>query len=698
MRKICLAAVAAIALPGLSSGQDYFVSPSGNDNFDGSSSQTTPGSLATGPFKSLERAQQAIRDLKVKGKFTESITIHILPGQYNLTHPLQFDKRDSGLPGREIHWQAEPGQMVISGGIELLNCRSDNQRLWTCPTSNLNLDNIAYVNKDRMLGDIPGFELFVNGERMQLARWPNTDWAHIGLPEDDHTHFTSMEKLPTDLEADSGTQVHIMPGNDWYDQFIGVAQIEASQNDILLKEKTRYKLQSGRRFYLRNIESQLDAPTEWYYSAKLAQLSFIAQANANPQSIVVSAIDNLIQINGADYLHFSGLRLRYSSETAIVASNTENLTFDEMEISQVGRYAIVAQNALHFSLVNSRIHDTGAGGIVLGGGDRNTLSPSANLIANNDIHHVGRILMTYMPGIEVSGVGATVEHNKISHSPSAAVVFRGNDHLLQKNEIHDACEQASDCGAIYTGRDWTFRGNVIRYNSIHDINGYGLTAVDLNRNTVTYTKPNLAQGIYLDDAASAFLVYGNILNNAGQMAIQLGGGRDTTIENNVIATNRGYAVYVDNRFPNYNWQANLDNLNKVPYQSELWRSRYPELARPMRHANWPEGNTITRNIIIDTGSNRSIVHYYMPAESNAISQNILWSHTGNIRLDYQILDTGKSRAAATWQEWQTEGFEKNSALVDPCAAIVGNQVSFCPESPAWRLGFQALPNDIGLKK
>ena len=49
--------------------------------------------------------------------------------------------------------------------------------------------------------------------------------------------------------------------------------------------------------------------------------------------------------------------------------------------------------------------------------------------------------------------------------------------------------QASDCGAIYSGRDWSWRGNVIRNNYIHDIIGYGMKSVDVAKNQVVYQSP-----------------------------------------------------------------------------------------------------------------------------------------------------------------------------------------------------------------
>lgn len=50
--------------------------------------------------------------------------------------------------------------------------------------------------------------------------------------------------------------------------------------------------------------------------------------------------------------------------------------------------------------------------------------------------------------------------------------FNGNDHLMEYNEINDVCYESNDAGAIYAGRNWRMRGNVIRYNYLHDISGF----------------------------------------------------------------------------------------------------------------------------------------------------------------------------------------------------------------------------------
>lgn len=182
MRNKSFSIIALICFSTTSTALDYYVAPSGNDQSSGLSLDSTSTS---GPFQTLYRAQQAIRDLKKNGQFNESVTVHVQPGKYTLQRPLEFDIRDSGFADLEIRWQGENGPTVISGGISLQSCTEGDNKIWNCPTTNLALDDIKYSDTNRKKGSIPGFELFVNQHRLQLARWPDSGWAHIKAPLDE---------------------------------------------------------------------------------------------------------------------------------------------------------------------------------------------------------------------------------------------------------------------------------------------------------------------------------------------------------------------------------------------------------------------------------------------------------------------------------------------------------------------------------
>jgi hypothetical protein len=120
-------------------------------------------------------------------------------------------------------------------------------------------------------------------------------------------------------------------------------------------------------------------------------------------------------------------------------------------------------------------------------------------------------------------------HNLIHNHPHCPILFWGNDHLIEYNDIHHIALETGDVGAIYTGRDYSFRGNRIRYNYIHETGGVGMGSM----------------GVYMDDCVSGTEVYGNVFYKV-HWAMFIGGGCDSITgndfkgippEGNVIAHN-----------------------------------------------------------------------------------------------------------------------------------------------------------------
>lgn len=681
--------------------KDYYVSPSGSDKLNGLSPSVNFWTK-TGPFKTLTRARNAIRQLKAAGKFNEAITIHVGKGEYQLQSALEFNNNDSGLPDQEILWEGEKGASIISGGIILKYCdpydAANPSKILSCPVNNGILANIINEDIDRIAGNVLKFELFIDNQRMHLARWPDYDWAHIKVPLNTNTKFSVFEDIPNFQGSLNDAQAHIFAGNDTFDQYLSVASTDVTNNKITLSSETKDNLASGRRFYLQNIKSALNSHGEWFYDKTRSRILYIPPLNEEPKEIIVSSALNLISMRGASHIKFNNLIFRYSTGHAIRIDQSDAISLNNLEINNIGGVAIRAPNSSNVIISNNHIYDTGQGGILVSGGDRPTLQESGNLIENNYIHNYDTILFNNSPAIDIGGVGALVSKNLIKNSFGNAIVLTGNDHLIEKNEISQICQQSADCGAIHSGKDWTYRGNIIQYNYLHDFSGYELDKATLNiaKNTINYIHSG-ARGIYLDDGVSGFTVFGNILDNADSMSIQIGGGRDNRIENNFIRTNK-HAITVDRRWSSFNWNDLRNTLKKMPINSPLWKNKYPELGRPMNNDTWPEGNRIQRNVIISTATKSHTLQYFIPTKGNVISDNILWHTNFDIRVDYKILDNLiPNKSLPLWRDWVNQGIEVNSLYTDPCLNNSAGILSLtCANSPITKIGFQAIPSDIGL--
>jgi hypothetical protein len=88
------------------------VSPSGSDSAQGDE---------THPFRTLERARQAVRE----ANSAHSVTVRLATGIYRLTQPVIFSAADGGRNGHHVTWAAEPGAVpVISGALAVSKWKS----------------------------------------------------------------------------------------------------------------------------------------------------------------------------------------------------------------------------------------------------------------------------------------------------------------------------------------------------------------------------------------------------------------------------------------------------------------------------------------------------------------------------------------------------------------------------------------------
>jgi hypothetical protein len=347
-----------------------------------------------------------------------------------------------------------------------------------------------------------------------------------------------------------------------------------------------------------------------------------------------------------------GFTLEAARGTAVTISGGTHTEVIGCTIRNVGGWAVIVRGGTHNGAVGCDIYQTGCGGISLNGGDRTTLTPAGHYAENNHIHHYSRWTRVYQPGIQLSGVGNRAAHNLIHDAPHMAMGFGGNDHVIEFNEIHSVCYESNDAGAIYTGRDWTMRGTVIRYNYLHDISGFE------SRGCV---------GVYLDDMFCGTRIYGNVFYKV-TMAAFIGGGRDCQIENNIFVDCKP-AIHVDARA--LGWAHGHSDmwikegrekgtLSGIAYNKPPYSERYPELVK-----------------ILDED----------PAapRGNVIDHNVCWQGTwDNVE--------AKARPLIT--------FKDNLVNVDPHFVDAKNlNFQLRDDSPAYALGFKRIPIDkIGLVK
>jgi len=138
-------------------------------------------------------------------------------------------------------------------------------------------------------------------------------------------------------------------------------------------------------------------------------------------------------------------------------------------------------------------------------------------IDNNHIYKIAKWTRTYQTAVNASGVGIEITNNLIHDCPHTGILFGGNEIRIKNNEIYNVLLETGDAGAVYTGRDYTYRGNVVSNNYIHHLGGVGMGTM----------------GIYNDDCVSGTLMEKNIFFEVSR-AVFLGGGRNFQVRGNLF--------------------------------------------------------------------------------------------------------------------------------------------------------------------
>ena len=168
------------AAEGTTAWRTIYVSPSGSDTADGTQNA---------PFKTLERAQAAVRE--INSDMQGDIVVSIAKGEYYLEEGLEFRKEDSGTNGHKVIWKGID-RPLITGAEKVTG--------WTASTDHPGLYETTVDDEDRIM------QIYVNGKKRYMAR-SNNFVKGVVKPEQYRTAQWYADH-PNDAEGDD---------YNWYD-------------------------------------------------------------------------------------------------------------------------------------------------------------------------------------------------------------------------------------------------------------------------------------------------------------------------------------------------------------------------------------------------------------------------------------------------------------------------------------------------
>jgi len=701
----------------------FYVSTEGKDSWSGRLS--VPNAEETdGPFATLARARNAIRELKSENRSQGPVTVMIREGTYYLTEPFVLVSQDAGTEQERITYTAYSGQKpILSGGRKIVGWEPYE-------------GNIVRCHLPEAKGDQWSFrQLFFDGERQIRARWPNRDpndplyggWAFVEstLPEGDKeaSEFRfAPDRTPRHWAKPHQAEVNVFPWYCWVNDIIPVKHVDADKRTITLGRRVQpgfMSLMPGNRFCVENVLEELDQPGEWWLARDTGTLYCWPPEDAvKDGKVIAPQIDRLIEVRGTPdkpvrHVTISGLTFTHTLSpfpefqpenfhsptlrgAAVHLENCEDCCVEDNRFCMLGGDAVRLQSSnVQNRIVGNEIAFVGGAGISLASsqpGNTHTWADKAvlrqnsqqypklvrNVISNNHIHHCG-VIKKNCGGVQLYGINSVdnvISHNLIHHMSDKGMVMQDGfgRFIVEYNELYQLGLEIADTGGIMTNRWFVLEddpelaeGNVVRFNLIRDCIGCGAYAEQ--RHPKGEGDRTTADGRIW----TPYYTWGIYFDNSGM---------DITVYGNIVVSTVLGGISMPVGSPKNNRVENNILISSSGNQIDL------------RMGSGASGNRFLRNIVYYTNESAALLAA-RPSVKETITQcdyNIYFPAAGQ---PLRVRGIG----GETFADWKKLGFEEHSLIADPLFVDpAGGDYRLRPESPAHKLGFRPIDVErIGLQ-
>lgn len=554
------------------SAMEFFISPEGSDANSGL--QAEPGT-PDGPFRTLERARDAVRSWRAEGG-DGTVFVTLRGGRYELDCPFVLTPDDSGTPDAPVVYRAYAGeQPTLSGARRIEGWDVEELGEWK-----------------RWKVTVPGLwrltQLFVNGHRCKRSRLPAGDDCFTLVDEHTQDRADRFGVRSGDIDPPwklAGAEM-ILPLS-WRESHLQVKGFDA-RSGVLSTEAPALIVfgqneLNAAKYWLENIFEGLADSGQFHVDYDDDVIYYIPQFLETPEESVVYAphLVSLVEFRGevqgqrVTDIRFEGITFchtewSYPADTggafqaaftipgALTFTAAQRCVLYNCTIRQVATYAVeFGLDCTDNAVIACSLHDLGGGGVKVvnelgratpthdhrtnptdaywrdrmtppAGTDLSAMPRQKVTVSDCVVRDFGKIFLSAIGVLVGDAAGCRIRHNEIHHGNYSGISLgwtwlynydtRAGDNRVEYNHIHDinTGRILSDIGGIYTLGPQP--GTQLRGNVIHGIHraAYG------------------NWGIYHDNGSSFILAEDNILYDCSYGAYHINDARDLIARNNLI--------------------------------------------------------------------------------------------------------------------------------------------------------------------
>lgn len=399
--------------------------------------------------------------------------------------------------------------------------------------------------------------------------------------------------------------------------------------------------------WIANDYQFIDSVGEWFIDREEGKIYYKADGTMNGKEAVLPITERIIQMDYADNIKFEGITFSHTTWThcstenyddqqancyydgahwvqvpaGILLTGCTGITFDDCDLTNMGTAALKIRSdgdktSDGNSVINSRIHDIGYGGIIVGQvnghhGYQSYMLVKNTTIKNNYITRCG-LENRDSPGIIATYTNGTIiEHNEIAYMPYTGIStgwgwdseefgttgYNPNQAFLDEvgnnkviyNYVHDTSKNNRDGGSIYNLG--SSKGSEVAYNYIYN----SWDGDDVYEN-----------GLYLDQGSAFIEVHHNVVGeNVGYWMHQW----MSTIHDNVWHDN----FYVDTKARDNGKNNQAYDNTKVDKQEDLYE--HAEAVEIMENAGLLD-DSVKAGVWEGFAPTQDVVQEFWPGENS----------------------------------------------------------------------------------
>ena len=462
-----------LSISGCESAAGYFVAPNGSDENLGT---------INSPFKTVQKCAELVQPGETcwlrKGTYRETV------------RPV-----NSGTESEPIIFAAYQDEPVTISGTEVVST-------WTRERDSI-FQAVVELPVDSYSDT--GFlanQVFVNGEMMPEARFPNIDSERdylkrhfigngVKSPDpDDLSATVENDKIPNLSEGWAGARVWT---NEWFVTRTGT--ITGGQAGKLTAEMTAPWERGGHWFYLFGKKELLDAEGEWFYEGKQNKLSLWSPGGNMPQTVEVKQRNFAFDLRDRSFIFLRNLNL--FANTITTSDLSTGIEIDGIKAKYVSHHMTLpplpkskqGAGSDNFLVLASHAHDTG----IQLRGNNHTLKNSIiewssgngvllegknHTVTNNFIANIN-YMVSYAAPVRINGSDHKITHNTIKRTARDAISIDWHTAGLNAKNIEIGYNDISrfgmlstDLGALYICCRVDLAGGSIHHNWIRDAYAY----------------------------------------------------------------------------------------------------------------------------------------------------------------------------------------------------------------------------------